>query len=399
MTNLIARCKDATGSFTTGALLMRIAYWMPKATREFGGHLWIAKSAADWCAETGMSPEQYKTAVARLRQLRLVITEQHKFGGQTITHLRLTWRGSAAVGHAPAPATEGQENPPPEGKPYLPTKGQIPPPMDKGDSSKEVLKGANTGVLTHASRQADQKKKIPGENLNSEGISEPQFSPGILKNPIPENQKSDSENLKEGNTDVQPQHPGSVRDVQQRLAEKLHKPDKVAGLEAAWKKIYGEVHGGFVAAFTAKQRGQLKHFIKACPEGTAAAVLETCLRNWVWFTEAAESAAGIKSSPDKPDVGFLLKHVGTAVNEHLEATQPAAKKWQPKQPIKPGIGKPDIGKPAVQSIAGLPDPDDEFDEATYEPASKAEVMAMLGIEPPPPDTAVEPSKKGDSDES
>lgn len=239
-----------------------------------------------------------------------------------------------------------------------------------------------------------RSKQIPGENLNSKGISEPQSSPGILKKPIPENQKSDSENLKEGNTDVQPQHPGSVRGVQQRLAEKLYKPDRVSGLEAAWKKIHGEVHGGFVAAFTAKQRGQLKHFIKACPEGQAAAVLETCLRNWLSFTEAAEAAAGIKSSPDKPDVGFLLKHVGTAVNEHLEATQPAAKKWQLKQPLKP-----DLGKPAVQSIAGPPDPDDEFDEATYEPASKAEVMAMLGIEPPPPDTAAEPGKKGDPDES
>ena len=177
MTNLIARCHAATGSTAAALLLMRIAYWMPKATREFGGHVWIAKSAADWCEETAMSLEQYKAAVARLRQLRLVITEQHKFGSQTITHLRLTSRGSAAVGHAPAPA-DGDMNPPPDGESPQPRKGQMTPPINKGDSSKEVP-NRDSGVQSHAIASC-RSKQLPGENLKPERISEPQSSPGIL---------------------------------------------------------------------------------------------------------------------------------------------------------------------------------------------------------------------------
>ena len=107
MTNLVARTHNATGNAAAALLLMRIAHWMPKATREFGGHLWITKAAKDWCAETAMSLEQYKTAVARLRRLRLVITEQHKFGEQTITHLRLTNAGRQVVGLQAAPGKPG----------------------------------------------------------------------------------------------------------------------------------------------------------------------------------------------------------------------------------------------------------------------------------------------------
>ena len=256
-------------------------------------------------------------------------------------------------------------------------------------------------MLTHANGHADQKKKIPGENSKPEGISEPQSSPGILKFPIPENSnESDSENPNEGNTDVQPQHPGSVKDVQQRMTEKLHKPLKVSGLEAIWKQTLAEVQGGFVAGFTAKERGQLKHFMQACPEGMAAAVLETVLSDWMSFTVEAEVAAGIKSSPDQPHVGFLLKHVGTAVNLHLETTQP-----KPALGGQIGAGGPatvsgvsGASKAPVQSIAGPPDPDDEFNEATYQPATKAEVMAMLGIEPPPDETPADQEGGGDADE-
>ena len=100
---LIAKCHSLAGNAAAGSLLMRIVNWMPRARREFGGYRWIAKSAADWCADTGLTPGQYRTAVARLRQRRLVVTEQHKFGDQTITHLRVTAAGRQALGWPPLP--------------------------------------------------------------------------------------------------------------------------------------------------------------------------------------------------------------------------------------------------------------------------------------------------------
>jgi len=105
MTNLIAKCRQATGSGDTALLLLRIGFWMPKATIKFGGRLLIAKSNANWCEETGLSPKQCKTAMARLRQLQMVITERHIdcASSRNITHLRLTEYGRRVVDLPPLP--------------------------------------------------------------------------------------------------------------------------------------------------------------------------------------------------------------------------------------------------------------------------------------------------------
>ena len=100
---LVAKCHALAGNASAAALLMRIVNWMPRVRREVGGYRWIAKSAADWCADTGMSPDQYKAAVARLRQRRLVVTEQHMVGDRSITHLRVTAAGRQALGWPPLP--------------------------------------------------------------------------------------------------------------------------------------------------------------------------------------------------------------------------------------------------------------------------------------------------------
>jgi len=386
---------------------------MPKARREFGGHLWIAKSALDWCAETGLSFGKYRRAMDLLKSpsLGLVEVERHKFGGQTITHVRLTAAGRKVVGQELADTVQCEMQPGVQDtmqagvQTTMHASVQCP---DKGDSFTEILHGATTGVLAHANGQAEQKKQIPGENLNFkiEGFSEEQSSPGILQESFPENQKSDSEKPKEGNTDVQPRQPGSVKDVQQKMTEKLHQPLKVSGLEAVWKQTLAEVTGGFVVGLTLKQKGQLKNFMQACPEGSAAAVLETVLRDWVMFALEAEADAGVKSSPDAPDVGFLLKHVGTAVNLHLEATKPKGKlggkpasgssappvkliAQTPATPAATPASTPEPGSP--DEPGGIDDPESE----NYQPASKAEVMAMLGIETPPDETPA--GQKGGSD--
>ena len=205
---------------------------------------------------------------------------------------------------------------------------------------------------------------------------------------------------------MQPRQPGSVKDVQQKMTEKLHQPLKVSGLEAVWKQTLAEVTGGFVVGLTLKQKGQLKNFMQACPEGSAAAVLETVLRDWVMFALEAEADAGVKSSPDAPDVGFLLRHVGTAVNLHLEATKPKGKlggkpasgssappvkliAQTPATPAATPASTPEPGSP--DEPGGIDDPESE----NYQPASKAEVMAMLGIETPPDETPA--GQKGGSD--
>ena len=78
----------AQGDFRAAALLYQIRYWHEKASVWFGGHRWIAKTAAVWAAEIAMSVSQYHRALRKLKDLGLIETEQHFFGSKTPTHLR-----------------------------------------------------------------------------------------------------------------------------------------------------------------------------------------------------------------------------------------------------------------------------------------------------------------------
>lgn len=307
--NILAKCQAAAGSATAALLLARLTYWMPRAKRQVRGFIWVAKSGADWCRETGLTPKQYKTAVARLRSLRLIETEQHLFGSKNITHMRLTELGERSLKGPPKKSQEG----PPE-------RSQKGPPNTRS-YVKELRKG-DTGVLSHASSSEGHDKEV--------------------------------ETMK-------PKQPYSVKDVKPKAAEKLHQPDKVSGLESTWKAIVAEVYGGFVPAFTTKQRGQMKHFLKACPPGKAVAVLEHCLRGWLGFAKTAETVAGVKGVPARPSVDFLLKHVGVAVNAYLDKSKPKAPPPKPK----PGFVQPIAKSKPVKS---------------GDKASLNDVMSILGGE-------------------
>lgn len=115
--NLVARCVQAAeGQVNAALLLMRILFWMPKATIERDGQKWIARSGADWAAEMHLSPHQYKRAAAWLRQHDLIVTEQHLFGGKNITFTRLTERGMTLLPKPGQAAPPGQRTSAPPGK-------------------------------------------------------------------------------------------------------------------------------------------------------------------------------------------------------------------------------------------------------------------------------------------
>jgi hypothetical protein len=144
----LARYYDATTSWPAAILLYQIAYWMPKAKIRRGGHTWIAKPAAEWCAETALTLDQYRRAVHRLRHLRFVATAQHRFQGKVVTHLRLTGKGQALLEPVGTSAQPGWCN---AAQPELCTSAQ---PKDPGHTSKTHEQDED-GVLAHAG--------LPGE--------------------------------------------------------------------------------------------------------------------------------------------------------------------------------------------------------------------------------------------
>jgi hypothetical protein len=70
-------------------LFDQIVYWWPKARIRRKGRIWIAKSAEDWCEETELTMKQYRTAIAKLRRIRIIETGQYPFQGKVITHVTM----------------------------------------------------------------------------------------------------------------------------------------------------------------------------------------------------------------------------------------------------------------------------------------------------------------------
>ncbi len=95
----LSRCIRAGGSLAAGILLYRIAFWYPKAKVKHGqGGAWVVKTRGEWTDETALSLWQYDRALARLKHVRLIETEQHLIEPlRPVTHLRLTEKGLKAT--------------------------------------------------------------------------------------------------------------------------------------------------------------------------------------------------------------------------------------------------------------------------------------------------------------
>lgn len=94
-------------------------------------------------------------------------------------------------------------------------------------------------------------------------------------------------------------------------------PEKVSPvqIELFWKKTVSQLEGvSFVKSFTAVQLGQCKHLINSVGFSNVYGLLDCVLNNWIPFVKFVEQAAGIKTTPSVPDIGFLLKHSGHAMN-------------------------------------------------------------------------------------
>ena len=102
--------------------------------------------------------------------------------------------------------------------------------------------------------------------------------------------------------------------------------------------------------------------IRRAPPDTAGDVLDACIKDWVGFANRTRADAGAFNLPSKPDIGFLLRFIGVAVNfaETRKATPAQTKRV------------PQIAKPPVPSVDTHPRRDATADKATL-----AEVRAIL----------------------
>lgn len=319
----IGRCVLVAGSPAAGIVLYRLNFWKP--TREINGRLWVAKSRAELMYETGLSEQQVKDALAKLRKDGLIQTSQHLFHGKNVMHVLITAKGSEVL--------------------------KDPTGVVSNDPAQVVSGEPAQAVSTDATSYTSY---MQGESQGEHTGSSEQTLASAPSEPMKETDKVNPESK-----------PKSVKDVilGQSARKVLHKPDSAKSLEFLWKSLVSEVTGGYVSV-TQKQLGQLKHFMGKCPPGTSQDVLEFAVRNWIDFVKEAEVMAGLKSTPASPNLDFLLKHADVAVT--LRAAAKAVPPT-PKQEATKGVPCPQ----PLQLIA-------QADETEEAPKTLEELMSIIG---------------------
>ena len=100
----------------------------------------------------------------------------------------------------------------------------------------------------------------------------------------------------------------------------------VDALRKIWSILYSHGGYGFLPEWTMKQKGQINQAQKKLGDLPVAAVLTLVLTDWNSFRLLTEAY----KPPTKPDVGFLLKHVGAAGEMYLQTlAQPELKQAEP----------------------------------------------------------------------
>jgi hypothetical protein len=327
----------ARGNSDAAMLLYKICYWAVRATVPIDGKTWIAKDRATWMRELGgLSFGRFRRALDLLRRLGLVETRQAHFGSdnRNITHLRLVWNAHLE----PEMLDRGYAAVPPDWYTHVPL-------LSKSNTPIEIQRKNKNCVLPHAGPKAseDRQEGLPIVFPENVAPTPPTPAPPSVEEiAVTARAQSDS------------------NEITPAPAKKKAQPVWLLSLQ--WKNTVSQVHGAFVPDLTAKQRGQLGQLIKKVPPDTAGDVLDACICDWVGFVTRAKADAGAFNLPSKPDIGFLLRYVGVAVN-FAQAVKAAPKLTKPAHAIT---------KPPVPAMEASPSPKPGADKATL-----AEVLAIL----------------------
>lgn len=312
MSNIIARAMLAVGSAPAAILLYRLAYWQKRTKYEHEGKTWVVMTREQWRDETGLSEKQHRLALALLREKGFVEHKRRLHFGIQKAWIRLSETGLQALVKRPKGPEHGAQKGPTEtpqkALPSGPT-GPYGNALEGPIICREIEHGDKKelySVPKDAGGATDMKKTRTVEEILAKGLGK-KFSP---------------------------------------------KDNTVTDLEFRWKIRVSDVTGDYVPPLTMKQKGQLKLFLDKCPKGEAGLILETTVDNWIAFSKRVGSDSGVKKTPNKPNIDFLLKYVGTAVSftrDLSKTTEQEASVVMPKQTVQL-IAKPETSSPAPVDV-------------------------------------------------
>lgn len=149
-----------------------------------------------------------------------------------------------------------------------------------------------------------------------------------------------------------------LRTVKEHNGTGPSKVNTCGSLQHYWRRLVPKHHPtvGMLPEFTKVQVGQLSHIAKALGVETDRTI-QYVIPNWIGFCKFVESQAGLKKSPDVPQIGFLLKHTTEAVNYAKEGLQLTAPKKKVQVKVTP--------KPVVSAASVVAEESDEIADANF----------------------------------
>lgn len=328
-TRLIAFCPSLvsiTGSHSAAAILSQIMYWHQGRLRvERKGTYWLAKSRAEMCEETGVTLDQYKRIMPLLTRKGLIITARGLFKNKVTPFIRLTEEGHRVMQQFFVKRT-------------VVSSDQL------VATAPNQLVASPPNLLTVTTTEITEKKE---DQISTGETSFAKTTVTLLKS-AGETECKEVEQKKEvevvGEIDValvmksvvvKNNHPWWAMKAADVL--KAHQASLNGALGAYWQSRIKLVwNPKFQPPLTLKQKGQLSHLQKKCGEMTKP-LIAWVVEHWWKFSQEAAASAGT-SCPVDPDIGFLLKHYGVAMNLLLPQPTPVLKE-KPVPVVQP-IAKP-----------------------------------------------------------
>lgn len=177
---------DISGDLVAGLLLGQILFWFgvdkrgnTRARIQKDGHIWIAKTRADWHDEIRISPKQYDRAIKILKARHFVEVATFKFDGNPTTHIRIVpseinaavdaWKVEQAMSMFP----KGEEPAAPTGNVDIPQRSTTEHPDGAG---RYYPMGNNEISQSGISSYTENTTEITTESTHIERSASPQAS-------------------------------------------------------------------------------------------------------------------------------------------------------------------------------------------------------------------------------
>ena len=339
----LAKAFDVSGAL----LLQQIHYWVLKSpTKKLGG-AWHYNTYEELADQLGnvVSVETIRKKIKQLETLGVLVTGQfNRMGYDRTKWYRIDY--DALVKHLGRTTLHNW---------YL---------LPVGSGNEYRLEAVEIGGPIPKTLSKSQAKSLDGKLM----LAQPPTPIPNTENPSEKKVKEDDMAKGDSSDDILKQF--QLKKGKEPVPGKSNPKD----LYLLWCQAVPKYNSNvkFVASFSPKQMGQLKHMARMWGE-KASEVLLCVLRDWIAFTKYTEKMVGAFKTPLVPTVSFLARYAEAGMNFFLE--QAPKKKPSFKGGGKNTAGAINVTPVLLEVCPKVEDPDDKITDLAFLEAFHKELNA------------------------